>query len=333
MSDKEAQYSHVRILENTPARVIVHWRYAVADLFYYQCDTTGFVDEYHVVYPDGSLLRNVVYWTEIDNPSIVYTDLQALTPQGSLPTDVVNMQGLSGANSNTGAKEDLTWSGSSKVPGFSDERRPDILMANFKSDWKIYQAFIKGEGGPWGTYEQSPYSDNAFAGPWNHWPISRAVSDGTYSVDGNGRTNSFALSAGEAASVLYGFHNEGNKTEQNAEAVIPVVKAWKNSPKVTSVNGATSSGYNASHREYNFTLTNTLLTFTLEASSKKPLLNPCFVIKDWKGGKEAIVKINSETFENAKQGIIRDTDGSETMVIYLPYNSTNPTNIEITGVD
>ena len=59
MSDKQTRYSHVRVIENSSARVVVHWRYALIDTRYVfaRVDTaTGWgdwSDEYHVIYPDG----------------------------------------------------------------------------------------------------------------------------------------------------------------------------------------------------------------------------------------------------------------------------------------
>ncbi|MCK4560396.1 MAG: hypothetical protein KAV45_11490 [Calditrichia bacterium] len=35
MSDKQCRYSHVRIIENNRARVVVHWRYALNDVNYW----------------------------------------------------------------------------------------------------------------------------------------------------------------------------------------------------------------------------------------------------------------------------------------------------------
>ena len=34
LMDRICQYSHVRIIENTSARVVIHWRYALNDAFY-----------------------------------------------------------------------------------------------------------------------------------------------------------------------------------------------------------------------------------------------------------------------------------------------------------
>jgi len=50
------EYSRVRLIENSDARAIVHWRYAR------DCgniSTTGWVDEYFTVYPDGVCIRTI----------------------------------------------------------------------------------------------------------------------------------------------------------------------------------------------------------------------------------------------------------------------------------
>jgi hypothetical protein len=58
MSDKQCRYSHVRIVENSPARVVIHWRYALTSISYEifkQSDTYpgDWADEYWTVYPDS----------------------------------------------------------------------------------------------------------------------------------------------------------------------------------------------------------------------------------------------------------------------------------------
>lgn len=65
MGDKQCRYSHVRILESTPARCIIHWRYALANINHqiYAEDETGWgnwVDEYWTIYPDGIAVRKQV---------------------------------------------------------------------------------------------------------------------------------------------------------------------------------------------------------------------------------------------------------------------------------
>lgn len=59
MSDKSSEYSHVRILENTPARVVIHWRFSLVDVNHVLAnynEKTGWgdwSDWYYYIYPDG----------------------------------------------------------------------------------------------------------------------------------------------------------------------------------------------------------------------------------------------------------------------------------------
>ncbi|MEM6342354.1 MAG: LamG-like jellyroll fold domain-containing protein [Bacteroidota bacterium] len=322
MSDKEARYSHVRVIENTPARVVMHWRYAVADVFYDQCTDANFVDEYHTIYPDGNLFRNTTFWA--NGEDVVSSDLQPLSSPALLPADVVNMQALSIANLN-GTSADLDWSAG--IPVGEDE----ILMANFKSNWKIYQAYTEGfSAGPWGANNQSAQSSAPFAGPWNHWPVSRIISDGRQAWDGDGRVNHFALSTGGGGSVImYGFSNQGSNSSQDPTTVIPVVKAWRDSPPISNVSGASSEGYNLDQREYNLTRTAATISFTLAGSASTPILNPCFVIKNWNANAATPLLINGAPATNYRQGIFVDTDGTETLVLFVEIQSNASTTFEI----
>lgn len=56
MPDKFCQYSKVRIIEDTPARVVVHWRYAPN---FANVDHDAHVDEYYTIYPDGVCIRTI----------------------------------------------------------------------------------------------------------------------------------------------------------------------------------------------------------------------------------------------------------------------------------
>ena len=59
MSDAQCRFSHVRIVENTDARVVIHWRYAMVDAAYRFAEydeVAGqgqFGDEFYYIYPDG----------------------------------------------------------------------------------------------------------------------------------------------------------------------------------------------------------------------------------------------------------------------------------------
>ena len=66
------------------------------------------------------------------------------------------------------------------------------------------------------------------------------------------------------------------------------------------------------------------MSFRLEGSEESPILNPCFVIKNWGSDSKARIKINNKNLAaggKIKQGIIRDTDGTETLIIWIEQKS------------
>ena len=70
----------------------------------------------------------------------------------------------------------------------------------------------------------------------------------------------------------------------------------------------------------------------IDADESSPIVNPCFVVKNWDGKKNAVVKINDSFIEignNNRQGIVRDTDGIQMMVVWLKLNSAVETIFEL----
>jgi hypothetical protein len=65
MQDRHCRFSHVRIIENNDARIVIHWRYAPVSAYnntWMPDAKTGWeawIDEYYYIYPDGSAIRKV----------------------------------------------------------------------------------------------------------------------------------------------------------------------------------------------------------------------------------------------------------------------------------
>ena len=55
----EALHAYDRIIQNTDARVVVHWRYASIDVGYLFPEARYWTDEYFYIYPDCSAVRKV----------------------------------------------------------------------------------------------------------------------------------------------------------------------------------------------------------------------------------------------------------------------------------
>jgi hypothetical protein len=90
------------------------------------------------------------------------------------------------------------------------------------------------------------------------------------------------------------------------------------------LNGCESTGYDKRQRAYLIKKESDELSFNLNGSEKNPVMNPCFVIRDWGNQPLAHLEINGEKQvpdTNFRQGIIRDTDGTKTMIIWIKQKS------------
>jgi hypothetical protein len=338
MSDKEARRSHVRVIENTEARVVVHWRYAVADVLYNLAGPRAFVDEVHTIYPDGILIRHVFYYDTLpeEDGREHYHDFQLLINPGDRPENMVDPRALTIANVK-GRQEDIVFP---VRPADSESALEDgnITLIHLKSNWKVFGVAQGGSLFAWSSAEEpsNPYHVNydgrrfPFGGPWNHWPDSRIPSDGRF-VTAYDRLASFALGSQApqefgTGSMLYGF-TEASSTE----ALLPTARSWLTPPSTDRLKGLKGLGYNTDRRAYEFVASNSTMSFELSGSNKKPIVNPCFVIKSWGGDQRAMLKIDSKNGSDVRQGIVHDVDGTRTMIVWVPFSSTLPHCFTISG--
>ena len=68
------------------------------------------------------------------------------------------------------------------------------------------------------------------------------------------------------------------------------------------------------------------------ASEERPLVNPCFVIRQWRSDAPARLRIYGKARapgRDFRQGIVRDTDGTRTMVIWIKLASDETVAFEV----
>lgn len=313
MADKRGRFDHVRLIENTAARVVVHWRYASIDVGYVFPGTAVWADEYYTIYPDGTGVR---YVEGIEGG---WHDTQFLSQAGTTCLDTIELTALSVANM-AGESRDLTWELPNRVP---DNPLKDacIKRLNFKSRCKVFAIYREGaEINQWGEKEQSKHTSDPFAGPWNHWPVGLNPSDGRYAVS-NDRVTHAAIGGADPTGnlILYGF------TDQPATGLIPLAKSWNRPPTIDNTAGCESKGYEPSQRAYMLTATSMPISFTLNGTRDTPIHHPCFVVEHWDSDTAAQVTINGKAIKSGKgfrQGIVRDTQGRRSMIVWLDIEST-----------
>jgi len=123
-------------------------------------------------------------------------------------------------------------------------------------------------------------------------------------------------------------------TNQRPESLAPLARSWLRAPGIRVPIGCTTEGYDKGQRAFVFTAEAPTISFSVGASSESPLVNPCFVVKNWRGQAEAGLTINGEGMTpgpDFRQGIVRGTDGTPTLVIWLKWESISPVEFVING--
>ena len=336
MSDKQGRYTHVRLIENTDARVVVHWRYNSCDVLYSFVKEFGdaglWVDEYITIYPDGVGIRKVNQkadgWIGQAPDKVSWQDVQFASQPGMNPDEVMNLEAVHPANIK-GETGKMDWS--EGVPEKNPLPDANIERINFNSEYKVFLAFQEGTHiNPWGGVDEDFYTHFM---TWNHWPCAFINSAGKSSLFPTRITHSALCAADNVVDhgnmAMYGF------TEQPVDSLVPLVRSWNQPPKVSSTTNCKSNGYDKAQRAYIFKREADKLKFEIEADESSPLVNPCFVIKNWKSNQKAKLSVNNKLIKIGKanrQGIVRDRYGEKMLIIWLEMSSDKNNQFEISSM-
>ena len=323
MADKQTRHSYARIIENNDARVMIHWRYPCVDVGYLCTDRRNWTDEYHTIYPDGSAVRKVQF-NNANAPG--FQDIQFFTNPGEKALDVVHLNAMTVANLE-GEKLELLWNKPNLNPDQTLENAT-IEWINSKSEWKVYTIFQVPGISTWGRNEQSSYTDDPFAGPWNHWPTSLVPSDGRYAI-GHDRVTHFALGANDFANqqgamVHYGF------TDGTIDLVIPKARFWQNPPSIVNLEGAENKGFKKEEKAYVLSGNGgDQITLRILATETSPLINPAFRIQN-PNLKALNLKVNSQVLVEGKDfkvGVSHDELGKIFTIVWIKIEAEEPVEI------
>jgi hypothetical protein len=317
MMDKHSRYSHVRLLENHDARVVIHWRYALCDPFYDIArphETTGWgdwADEYFTVYPDGVAVRQWIYYTSTFGEDYLQLQETILKRQpDETNDDNVQLTALTLANMQ-GQTQTYSWA-DGLPPYFPQPEAANIQMVNTKSQ---YRSFI--------VFEPGSRIDKYI------WEMRK---DSGYRVSGCLASGLPVITKGEArdsyvATAVYGM------TENPIGDLLPLAKSWINPPALKLAGaGFVSAGYDKFQRAYVLQSQKGAASaqFELAASAESPLLNPAIVLKDW-GWARAAVQVNGQAQahgEGFRSGHRTTLMGAD-LVVWLACASTEPVSVAI----
>ncbi|MEY8552009.1 LamG-like jellyroll fold domain-containing protein [Bacteroides uniformis] len=331
MGDKQCRYSHVRILESTPARCIIHWRYALANINHqiYAEDETGWgnwVDEYWTIYPDGIAVRKQVLHSPeyVASPNgFQFQETIFFNQPGTRPQDNVHIDAISFCDMKGNV---ATYSWEQGPPDKFDKTMFEpIQCVNLKSKFKPFSIFHpKRIAKPF----LFGWVENYSIFPcWNHWPVSQIKSDGRNATASDRPSHSsLTETVGKSQVVEYGPGNTViarqilGMTTAPIESLLPLAKSWNYAAELKlQGNDYRYLGYDVYLRAYCIERINTCnkpLVFNICATSDSPICNIAFEVKQWNSS-DAAIKLNGKYLEEGRDyflGYVPMLEGNKLIV-------------------
>jgi hypothetical protein len=335
MSDKQCRFSHVRVIENTPARVLVHWRTALPNAKYEMTNVdpyTGWqpwADDYYYIYPDGVSVRYQRAW----GPNIhEFQQSEVLCQPGTKPQDVMEAEAITvmdlEGNTNT-----FSWETAYGKRLMADkEVNGPIQITNLKSKNRHY---VIGESGA----HFKPFTFGARKGysnfpNWNHWPVAQLPNDGRVAPAPDRPSSS-------CPGTLYPVRHKGEgvqeyvrnlygMTDRDPSHLAVLARSWNNPPELELRGGSFSNGgYDKNQRAYKLIYTGNgepgILKCNIQASEESPVVNLAIVIKNW-GESKAHLTLDGQPVPEGKAfraGHRRRLKGTD-LVAWIKIESLDP---------
>ena len=337
MQDRHCRFSHVRIIENNEARIVVHWRYAPVSAYNntWRVDPkTGWecwIDEYHYIYPDATGIRKVS-WKKgsLKYPRQFQESLPLLQP-GQVESELLNIDYVHVADYD-GNINPVSYVDNPSERDTKFARNYTIQQYNFKSENKPFICFEPGNRMSVRWNNINRYDSHSGC---NHFPVGQARCDGRTSTtsDRPSHCDSFPISS----PVI---HEKGDRYYWNGlyginglsmEDLVELGRSWAYAPEiVVSGKNIVSNGYDLSERCYRLENTNGKakeVEIKLPGSKETPICNPAFFIKNW-NSETATIMVNGKPLKDARIGINHELEGDD-LIVFLFLNKEKPVSITI----
>jgi hypothetical protein len=346
MNDKHNMHSRISIVENTDARVVLHWHYGLVDVignFSHVdplTDWGDWADEFFYIYPDGVAVRDgTVHGTAKEYS---FTEPTILIEPGKKPEDYISLQAATVANSQG---EDHTYSWDPFSPPFPFPDPPagaNIAVVNLKSTYKPFYIYQPGTTlGPYGWPPELRPEYSHFP-VWDHWPVNQIPSDGRYALFPDHFASAAVMSPDpnkawvegpgptKSSYFLFGL------TKQSAADLALLDRSWLEPPSLRVEGGDFISKYDPAQRAYVLTRNGAgaangkqKLQIMLEASDRSPMVNPAFVIKDW-GNFRVKVRMDGKPLskESFRTGLVQKLEGAD-LIVWIQRESIRPVRLTV----
>jgi Concanavalin A-like lectin/glucanases superfamily len=346
MGDKQARYTHVRIIENTPARVVIHWRYALAGIKHQllpedEYGWSDWTDEYWTIYPDGIAARKQVLWSkryEKDKGVMQWQETIFFCQPGTRPQDNVDMEAITFMDME-GNKKSYSWvNGPPKLKVFDNPKYQPIELVNFKTGYKPFNIF--NEKRICEPFSFGNMKDYTTFPNWNHWPVQQIASDGRNAVAPD-KPSHASLTDSDGKTQIVEKKEDGSywvcmlkgMTDKPIDSLMTLAKSWNVAPAVTNLSPGNSAIYDKYQRAYIITSAKPAqkeIAFTVNASASSPVYNLPVVIENWNVNNVSVM-VNNKLLKAGKDFTVGNVQGIDknTLVLFIKTISKAALNIKL----
>ncbi len=343
MSDKKMVFGRVQIIEQSPARVVLKWRYPLSNVGYQIYaenwdDDTGWgewCDWYMTIYPDGTVAKRMRIYMSTTHSHEWHESMAIFGPEQH-PEKVGETQPALIVGTAGGEVRRYDWIDA--PPEKVDYTDVILHVANMKAEYDPYAIARVARGNVYSRRGPSPYS--VFPA-WNHWPVAQIPSDGRF-VHYPDRTAHSSLTHIYWADS-HRFGEKGTYEEKvlleglsnlAPEKLLTLAKSFVDAPAITAGDGATAS-FDQNQRAYAVQRTSgdvKNLQLTIEASERSPAFNPAIVVDNWGANEPAKIQVNGKAPTKAmdvRQGVVPRANGVNALVIWMELTAIEPVSVRI----
>jgi len=258
MQDRRCKYSKVEIIEKSKARIVIHWRYALADA-HYKIHRNEWVDEYYYFYPDGVGIRFVNLWSN-SKDTHEFFEIMPVNPPAMQGKDMFDgyVAKFSNFKGSVYTTEDFIKNDKSLRDSFFKSSEDFMIEVNLKNRYHPFAIFTYREninpGVSAETVSLCPMREYSVANHRGHWPASKYEIDG-YNLVGNHRPSHGNI--GSIAGKVDSIHNPNTFTvligitPENSDKSREYGLSWLNPGEIITRNKTIIyTGYDVHQRTY-----------------------------------------------------------------------------------
>jgi hypothetical protein len=346
MSDKKMVFGNVHILEQSPARVVLKWRYPLSEVGYrisYEDPVSGWgnwADWYFVIYPDGTVVKRMHVYMDAPIRHEWQESMAIMGPE-QRPEMVVDTTPALTLVTSDGTVREYSWI--DKPPTGVDYSNTVVHVVNMKAAFDPYTVQRITGGDVYRAGGGTGYS--AFPA-WNHWPVGQFLSDGRHAIFPDRAAHSSLthiswkeydpppLGKRERTRFQEKLLLEG-MSDRPAKELLPLALSWLQPPPAASRTEGLEVSYRPAERAYVLTRANAgvnKLRISLAGSAESPVFNPVAIVENWGQDRPATITLDGRKPEPAidiRQGLVTRANGVKALVVWIEHARTAPLEIGI----